>query len=225
VASGIAALIVAATPLWVVIIEAIRPRGKRPTWQTISGVLVGLAGIIILIDPFRAPGHQPGINLLGAGMVLLAALCWSIGSIYSRDADLPRSSLLGAGMELLAGSVGSLMAGLLLGEGRQLNPAAISLRSLAGLAYLIVIGSLVAYVCYTWLLRVAPTNMVVTYTYINPVVAILIGSLLAQEVLSTRVLIAVPLILSAVGLIHSRETKEKPAPRGAMVVQPSSGED
>ena len=128
-------------------------------------------------------------------------------------------------MELLAGSVGSLMAGLLLGEGRQLNPAAISLRSLAGLAYLIVIGSLVAYVCYTWLLRVAPTNMVVTYTYVNPVVAILIGSLLAQEALSTRVLIAIPLILSAVGLIHSRETKEEPTPRSVMVVQPSAGED
>ena len=128
-------------------------------------------------------------------------------------------------MELLAGSGGSFIAGLLLGEGRQLNLAMISLRSLAGLAYLIVIGSLVAFVCYTWLLRVAPTNLVVTYTYVNPVVAILVGNLLAQEVVSTQVLIAIPLILSAVGLIHSREAKEQPAPQAVMVVEPSSGDD
>jgi drug/metabolite transporter (DMT)-like permease len=225
VPSGIAALIVAATPLWVVLIEAIRPGGHRPTWLTMAGVLVGLAGIFILIDPFRTSGLETGISLAGASMVLLAALCWSIGSIYNRSADLPQSSLLGSGMELLAGSAGSFLVGLILGEGHQLNLAGISLRSLAGLGYLIVIGSLVAYVCYTWLLRVAPTNLVVTYTYVNPLVAIILGSLLAQETMNVRVLFAIPLIISAVGLIHMREAKEKPVPRTTMAVHASAGED
>jgi len=156
--SGIAALIVATIPLWIVLIDAIRPGGARPTWLTSGGVLAGLAGIFILIDPLRSTGNQPGINLLGAGIVLMASLSWAIGSIYSHKADLPKSPLLGTGMELLAGSAGSFLLGLIMGEGGQLDINAITLQSLAGLGYLIVVGSLIGFVCYTWLLRVAPTN-------------------------------------------------------------------
>lgn len=225
VPSGIAALIVAATPLWVVIIEAVRRGGQRPTLMTILGVVIGLAGILVLIDPMQVGWHQTGFSLLGAGILLLAALSWAIGSIYTRDAHLPTSPLLGTGMELLAGSAGSFVVGVMLGEGRQLDLAAISLRSLAGLGYLIVIGSLVGFVCYTWLLRVAPTTLVVTYAYVNPVVAIIVGSLLAQEALTPRIILAAPLILSAVGLIHRREAKEQTHETSTAAVRVPAGED
>jgi drug/metabolite transporter (DMT)-like permease len=109
--SGIAALVVASTPLWVVLIETFRPGGSRPTWQSISGVIIGMIGIFILVNPGSVSGHQTGYNLLGIVAVLLAALSWSIGSIYSHDAQLPSSPLLGTGMELLAGAGGSFIVG------------------------------------------------------------------------------------------------------------------
>ncbi len=157
--------------------------------------------------------------------MLLAALSWSIGSIYSHNANLPKSGLLGSGMELLAGSAGSFVLGLVTGEAGRLNVSAITLRSVAGLAYLIVVGSLVGFVCYTWLLRVAPTTLVVTYAYVNPLVAVTLGSLLAQEVLTSQVLIAAPLILSAVVLIHMRKMEMKPAEEALISIRETAGDD
>ena len=225
VPSGISALLISATPLWIVLIEALRPGGSRPTWLTTTGVVIGLVGISILIDPVKTTGQQHGYNLLGVAALLLAALSWSIGSIYSRGANLPKSGLLGNGMELLAGSAGSFLLGLVTGEAGRLNIAAITLRSVAGLAYLIVVGSLIGFVCYTWLLRVAPTTLVVTYAYVNPLVAVILGSLLAQEVLTPRVLIATPLILAAVVLIHARQTEQKPVKPSRTVIREPAGED
>jgi drug/metabolite transporter (DMT)-like permease len=223
--SGIAAMVVAATPLWIVLIETFRPGGSRPTWQSISGVLIGMIGIYILINPGSTPGHHPGFNLLGVVAVLLASLSWSVGSIYSHEAQLPGSPLLGTGMELLAGAAGSYIVGLLMGETSQLNLSAISLRSLSGLGYLIVVGSLIGFVIYTWLLRVAPTPLVVTYAYVNPLVAVFLGSLIAGEVLTPQVLIAAPLILVAVALTHLSQQKKSPAQTPAITVHASAGED
>jgi len=225
VPSGISALLISATPLWIVLIEALRPGGSRPTWLTTTGVVIGLVGISILIDPVKTTGQQHGYNPLGVAALLLAALSWSIGSIYSRGANLPKSGLLGNGMELLAGSAGSFLLGLVTGEAGRLNIAAITLRSVAGLAYLIVVGSLIGFVCYTWLLRVAPTTLVVTYAYVNPLVAVILGSLLAQEVLTARVLIATPLILAAVVLIHARQTEQKPVEQVRAIIHEPAGED
>jgi len=225
VPSGISALLVSATPLWIVLIETFRRGGSRPTWLTTGGVVMGLAGIFILIDPAKTSGQTHGYNLLGVAALLLAALSWSIGSIYSRGANLPKSGLLSNGIELIAGGAGSFLLGLVTGEANQLNVAAISLRSVEGLAYLIVVGSLVGYVCYTWLLRVAPTTLVVTYAYVNPLVAVVLGSLLAQEVLTPRVLIAIPLILAAVVLIHARQTEQKPVGQVHTTIHEPAGED
>ena len=225
VSSGIAALIVAATPMWVVLIEAVRPGGARPTWQSIVGVMIGLAGIFILVEQGNSSAGQPGTSLFGIAIILMATLAWSAGSIYSHSAELPKSALLGSGMELLAGSAGSFLVGLLTGEGAQLSLSAISLRSLSGLSYLIVVGSLVGFVCYTWLLRVAPTSQVVTYAYVNPLVAVIVGNLLAGEVITPRVLVATPLILLSIGLIHMRQAKPEPAKITALVANPSSGDD
>lgn len=225
VPSGITALIVAVVPLWIVLIDALRPGGSRPTWQIALGVLIGMAGIVILVGPMNLSGGKGSLYFAGLVVLLLAALSWAVGSIYGRGADLPKSPLLGTGMEMLAGSAGLFLAGLLAGEPQRLDLAAITLPSLTGLAYLILVGSLVGFVSYSWLLRVAPTPLVVTYAYVNPLVAVVLGSLFAQEVITPRVLVATPLILSAVVLIYMKKAKLKPPVSSQLAVQGECGDD
>ncbi len=224
VASGIAALIVGSSPLWMVLIDAIRPGGVRPNWQTASGVLLGLAGIILLIGPNQFLGNSHSFDSLGIVALLLAALFWAIGSLYTRQAPLPNSPLLGTGMEMLAGSAGLLLAGTLSGEWGRLDLSGITARSLWGLAYLIGFGSLVGFAAYTWLLRVAPTPLVATYAYVNPLIAIFIGNWLAQETLSLRLLIAAAVIVTAVALINTGRAKA-PASAAPLQTISTSGDD
>lgn len=202
VPSGVAALLVGAAPLWMVLIDALRPGGVRPNWQTLAGVLVGFGGIALLVGPGELAGNGQGFGLVGIVVLLLAALSWSVGSLYSRRADLPASALLGTGMEMLVGGAGLLVLGTVTGEWSRLDWGAVSLRSLGGLGYLVLFGSLVGFAAYTWLLRVAPTPLVSTYAYVNPLVAILLGNLLAQEELSPRIILAALVIVSAVALIN-----------------------
>jgi drug/metabolite transporter (DMT)-like permease len=210
VPSGVAALMVGAAPLWMVLIDAIRPGGKRPGWQTISGVLVGFIGIIILVGPAEFTSKTQAFDTAGIIALLLASLFWAIGSLYNRNACLPDSPLLGTGMEMLVGGAALLVAGTITGEWTHLNLAGISLNSLLGLGYLIFFGALVGFAAYTWLLRVAPTPLVSTYAYVNPLIAIFLGNLLAHEPLTPRILISALIILSSVALIntsHSARTK------------------
>lgn len=134
--------------------------------------------------------------------VMIGVLLWSLGSLYGRTAPLPASPLLGTGMEMLAGGAALLVTGTLTGEWGRLDLGAVSARSLWGLAYLIGFGSLVGFASYTWLLRAAPISLVSTYAYVNPLVAIVLGSLLADEVVTPRVILAAGLILGAVALIN-----------------------
>ena len=223
--SGFAALLVAAIPLWIVLVDAVQPGGKRPTRQTMAGVLVGIAGIAILVGPSQNTGGPTGFNPLGVIAIMLSSISWAIVSFYSRGADLPGSALLGTGMEMLAGSAGLFLLGTLTGEWGRLELAAISFRSLGGLVYLILVGSLVGFTAYTWLLRVAPMPIVVTYAYVNPLIAVILGSILAQEELTPRVLLAIPIILASVFLTHKVRTKTSaPEPRQLAVPVPA-GED
>ena len=203
VASGIAALVVGSAPLWMVFIDAVRPGGQRPGWQTVAGVLIGFAGIGLLIGPSQLTGSSLELHPAGVGALLLAAFLWAVGSLYGRGARLPASPLLGTGMEMLAGGAFLLVIGTLTGEWSRLDLAAITPRSLWGLAYLIVFGALVGFAAYTWLLRVAPTPLVSTYAYVNPLIAIFMGNLLAQEPLTVRILVAALIIVSSVALINT----------------------
>jgi drug/metabolite transporter (DMT)-like permease len=224
VPSGITALIIAATPLWVVLLEALPPLSKKPTRLVTTGVLIGLAGIIILVDPFRAVG-QSGYSILGVIILLLAALSWAAGSIYSRRASLPKSAFLSTGMQLLVGSAGSILVGIVSGETGRLDLGAITLRSAVGLGYLVVVGSLIGFVCYTWLLRIAPTSLVMTYAYVNPLVAVVIGSLLANEAVTRQVVLTAPLILLAVALSHTKQHKIVPYRKPHQVLPEAAGDD
>jgi drug/metabolite transporter (DMT)-like permease len=203
VASGVVALLATTVPLWMVLIDTVRPGGRRPEWRAVVGVAMGFAGVVVLIQPtsFRSVSQARDVDLVGAAVVMSGMFLWSNGSLYGRSAPLPSSPLLATGMEMLAGGAGLLLLGGLAGEWGRVNPAAFSARSLWAWAYLIVCGSWVGFTAYTWLLRVAPTPLVSTYAYVNPLVAILLGHLLAGESLTARVLIAAAVIVGSVAWI------------------------
>lgn len=216
VVSGIAALLVGASPLWMALLDAVQPGGKRPNWQTWLGVLWGFAGIALLIGPSEFSGNGMQVYLPGIGALLLASFLWSAGSLYSRTACLPDSPLLGTSMEMLVGGTGLLIFGTLTGDWNHVHLAGIQMSSVLGLLYLILFGSLVGFAAYTWLLRVAPTPLVFTYAYVNPLVAIFLGNLLAGEPLNLRILLAAGVIVSSVVLINMSKAAvpkvEAPAP-------------
>jgi len=203
VPSAITALLVGAVPLFMILIDWITGRyrdpSRRPNWLAYVGVVTGFGGIALLVEPDQLGGTQ--VDLIGAAALLVGALLWAGGSLYSREAALPESPLMGTSMEMLAGGVALLVIASVTGEWGQLNLATISRQSLLGMLYLIVFGSLVGFVCYTWLLRAAPTTLVSTYAYVNPVVAILLGVALGNEVISPRMLVAAAIILASVALI------------------------
>jgi drug/metabolite transporter (DMT)-like permease len=207
VPSGITALIVGTAPLFMVLIDALRPGGQTPDWRTVAGVLIGFGGIVILIDPASLAGNSDRSFIIGLAILFLATFFWALGSLYSRKAKLPGSALLGTGMEMLVGGVVLLGIASLSGEWGRLDLAAVTARSWLGLAYLIVFGALIGFVAYTWLLRSAPTPLVSTYAYINPLIAIFLGAWLGQESLTPRILLAAMVIVGAVFIINSSRTR------------------
>ena len=205
VVSGVTALLVGTAPLWMILIDALHPGGRRPSRWAIWGLVLGFVGIGVLIGPPQTANHGGNVDLVGAVVLILASLSWAIGSLYSRQASLPISPLLGTGMEMLAGGAGLLLLGILTGEIGQLNLAAISTRSLLGWGYLIVFGSWVGLTSYTWLLRTAPTPWVSTYAYVNPIVAVFLGYFLAAEPLTLQTLIAAAIVVGSVALITTSQ--------------------
>jgi len=213
VASGVAALLVGSAPLWMAAIEALRPGGVRPNWLGILGVTIGFCGIFLLVGPSLFDGKIADVQPLGIGALLLASLLWSLGSITSRTANLPSSALMSTSVEMLTGSAGLFIIGALAGEGRMLHITAVSLRSWLSLAYLTIFGSLIAFTAYAWLLREAPLTLVSTYAYVNPLVAVILGSWLAQEVLNARILVAALVIIGSVVVINVSRLGKAVSPR------------
>jgi drug/metabolite transporter (DMT)-like permease len=211
VASSIAALLIGATPLWMALIDALRPGGQKPSMQTVLGIVIGFCGIALLINPTQAAGSMGSVDLVGAVILLGAAFSWSAGSLYSRKATLPASPLLGTAMEMLVGGAALLLFGVLVGDVGRLHLRAIAPASWLGLGYLIVFGSWIGFSAYTWLLRVAPTPLVSTYAYVNPVVAVALGFLIADEPLTVRSLLATAIIVGAV-ILTTRRSSPNPQP-------------
>jgi drug/metabolite transporter (DMT)-like permease len=199
--SGVAALILATIPMFMVLIEALRPGGVIPTPLQIVGLLVGFSGVALLIGPAEFGGTRE-FGLLGGGIALSAAFLWALGSIYSRNAELPKSTLLFTGMEMLMGSLGLFIVSAVKGEFAHFQIAAVSTNSLLGLLYLICFGSLVGFTSYAWLLRNAPVSLISTYPYVNPIVAVLLGSIFAREKLDARTLIAALIIVGSVIMVN-----------------------
>jgi len=204
VPSGIVALIVAVVPIWMVLLDWWRPGGRRPTALVAAGLATGFVGLVTLIGvPGRGSGGPSGgIDLASAGIAVLGSLSWAAGSIISKTPGrLPRSAVLATAVEMLAGGVLLLAFGLLAGEGSQLALGDITLRSALAWAYLVTFGSLVGFTAYIWLLGHVSAARASTYAYVNPVVAVFLGWLLAGEPVTARTLAGAAIIVGAVVLI------------------------
>jgi drug/metabolite transporter (DMT)-like permease len=197
ITSGLAALLVATEPLWIVLLNWAAPGGRRPTIKVVLGLVVGFIGIWLLVGG----GTGEGGGIFGSLLVIGAAFAWAAGSVYSTKAPTVSSYLQASGMQMLAGGLLLLLAGLFTGEYANLDLSKASWMSVGAFFYLTVFGSIVAFPAYGYLLRNVSPAKAATYAYVNPVVAVLLGWLLADEPLTLRTLIAATIILASVVLI------------------------
>ncbi len=212
--TGLTSLIIASVPLWMAVLDRIFC-AQRLARGIVIGLVVGFGGVGLLV----APGGAEGAGSREAFVLVAASLAWAISSLYSRNAPLPRRPLVGAAMEMLAGGLMLTVIGAAGGELGRVHPEAISLESWLGLAYLVTAGSLLGFTAYIWLLRAAPTSLVGTYAYVNPVIAVLLGTMLLGEPITWRTLVGGGIILSAVALIM--RTPKKRAPEPAVEARPA----
>jgi drug/metabolite transporter (DMT)-like permease len=203
VPTGITALLVATAAIWMVLLEWLWRGGPRPGPLVIAGLVLGLAGLALLVAPSlgSSVAAGEGVDLLGAGVLMAGTFSWAAGSIYARSISLPRSPALATAMEMLAGGALLLLAGLVTGQFARIDPQAVTARSVAALGYLVVFGSIVAFTAYVWLLEVSTPSRVATYAYVNPVVAVLLGWALAGEPLGAGALAAAGVIVAGVAAI------------------------
>jgi len=196
---GLTSLIIASVPLWVLLLRL--AAGERPDKVASLGLLVGFAGIAVLVRP--GGGSGPLGYLL---LTVVAAISWAVGSWLSPRMAVPKDALVASGYETLIGGVVLAVIGLATTSPADLDPSGWSARSIWGLVYLIVIGSVVGYTAYAWLLGNAPLGQVSTYAYVNPVVAIALGVVVLHEELTLRVVLGALLILAAVAIVVKRES-------------------
>lgn len=207
VPSGLASLIIASTPLWVVLYRFLARERISP--GTLIGVGVGFIGVAVLV----LPGDRPdGASLAGIFLLLIASASWGNGSFLSSRIDMPPDPIVSTAYQMLLGGAISAMVGLVLGEASGLEVDRFSTSSLLALAYLIVIGSLVAFTAYVWVLQHAPVSKVATYAYVNPVIAIFLGWLILSEEITPSIFIGAAIIVASVAFIVRKESASKPSP-------------
>jgi drug/metabolite transporter (DMT)-like permease len=211
VPSGIAALIVASIPLWIVLYRMIA--GERVGRDLLAGVFLGLVGVAILVVP---GGLNGTIDPVGALMLFGATLSWALGTFLSPRLDTPHNALVSTSYQMLAAGIVLLVVALGRGELAYVDPATFSTRSLIAFAYLIVFGSLVAYSAYTWLLQNASVSLVSTYAFVNPVVAVVLGALILAEPITTSIVVGAAVIVVAVAFIIVRQNAARRAERVAI---------
>lgn len=222
--SGMAALIVATIPIWIVVLEWLH-RDTRPNLPVIIGLVLGLGGIGLLVEHGQATGNSSA-TLLGLLILLPAAMAWATGSYYSPRVAQPSSPLLATAMQMLAGGGWLCLAGALLGETGAIRLDHITAASILSLLYLIIFGSLVGFTAYIWLLRVSKPGIVSTYAFVNPVVAVFLGWVFFQEPITPQMVGAVAIIIIGISLIiafRSRAARlELPQPLAETVVARSA---
>ncbi|MDH6118375.1 drug/metabolite transporter (DMT)-like permease [Kitasatospora sp. GAS204A] len=201
VPSGLAALLVAVVPLWVVVLRT--ATGDRPGGAALVGVLLGLGGLAVL----SAPGLSGDVSLGGLVLIMLGAISWAVGSFISGRLPMPANPLVASAYEMLIGGLGCLLVAVARGEELHLHLGAVSTRSWVALVYLIVVGSLVGFTAYAWLLQSAPLGLVATYAYVNPVVAVFLGWLVLAERLTLSELLGGAIVVLAVCVVVSTERR------------------
>jgi len=208
ITSGLAALLIATEPFWIVLLSWLWLKGARPDWRVALGLLIGFAGVYLLIDGGGAGRAGNGTNqLFGMVLVIASALCWATGSIYGVRAPASKSPILASGMQMLAGGSTLLLVGTFTGEWAAFEITAVSPDSWIALVYLLVFGSLITFTAYSWLLKNARPATVATYAYVNPVIAVMLGWAIAGEYFTGRMLLGAGVIVGSVVLITSRTSE------------------
>lgn len=206
--TGLAALLVTTVPIWMVVLDWLWLRAKRPGPRTFMGLALGCAGIVLLVDP--ASLGNTSMQHIGAIVIsLVGALSWATGSIFVRKADLPSDPFMSTSMQMIGGGAGLLVFSLLVGEGADFDLAAISFASFLGWAYLVVFGSFVGFSAYVWLLKQVSPAKIATHAYVNPIVAVALGWLMLGEVIDGQMILAIVVLLSAVALLTVPRVSKK----------------
>jgi drug/metabolite transporter (DMT)-like permease len=201
--SGLAALLIACVPLWIVILRALLR--DRPGLATALGVLLGLAGVALIF----LPGGSGAVDVGYAALAVLAALSWAVGSLLVTLRPVPADALTLTTIQMAAGGAVLLVAAAARGELSRFAPGDASGSAWFALCYLIVFGSLIAFTAYVWLLGNAPVSLVATYAYVNPAVAVLLGALIAGERLTGAELAGGLVVLAAVALVVTAESRQR----------------
>jgi drug/metabolite transporter (DMT)-like permease len=199
---GLASLIFASVPLWLVVLRS--AGGDRPPRASLAGTAVGFIGVAVLLRP----GGEATVT--GVLLVVAAALSWAVGTFLSSRLPLPDDAVTTAGIQGLAGGLLLIPVGMALSDGESLNPADWSTRSLVGLLYLIVFGSIFGYTAYVWLVANVPLGTVATYAYVNPLVAIVLGVVFLHEVVTWQIAVGAAVILTSVAVVIRREMQRRP---------------
>jgi drug/metabolite transporter (DMT)-like permease len=203
--SGLVALLIATVPLWMALLAPLFG-GRWINWTAASGIALGLVGIALLVRPGGAgAGHWQTF------VVLLAPILWAVGSLYARNAPSPRQPLTAIAMEMVAGGGLLLLAGVADGEVGHVHLAGVSFASLASFVYLVLIGALVGYVAYIWLLHHVSSTAASTYAFVNPVVAVALGAIVLGEPITLLTLVAAVLIVGAVALLLLGQSRQSAA--------------
>jgi len=210
VPSGIVAILVAVVPLWIAILEAVRPGGPRPTAPAIVGLVLGFGGVAFLIGPGTSL-TEAAIDPFGAAVMVLCPIGWAYGSVHARHAPHPPSIVQTSAMQMLGGGAVALVLATLLGEWGRARFDLVSAKSALSLLYLVVLGSIVAFSAYAWLLRTSGPSRAGTYAYVNPIVAVILGGTLGSEAITPRVIATGSVVVIGVVLILRAQARASAA--------------
>lgn len=210
ISSSMAALLVATTPFWIVLLGWLFMGRGRPNFKVAIGLLIGFAGVTLLIFGREEAAAASGENAtLGAVLMLIATIGWAIGSLYGSRAPTAKSNILASGMQMLSGGVVMLVISVVTGEWKTFNVAGVSANSWIALVYLIFFGALIAYTAYSWLLQNASPSALSTYAYVNPAIAVFLGWAIAGESLTGQMLVGAAIIVGSVALVTLQKKEIK----------------
>lgn len=211
ISSSLAALLVATEPFWIVLLSWLWLKGARPNWKVALGLAIGFFGVWLLISGQHSNTSETSgsMQVFGTLAVIGAAMSWATGSIYGLRSPVPKSAIQTSGMQMFSGGLVLLFVSLVSGEMARFNIASVSSNSWFGLIYLIIFGSLIGFTAYSWLLKNAQPAMVATYAYVNPIIAVLLGWLIAGESFTGQMLVGAAVIVGSVVLITSHDKNDK----------------
>jgi drug/metabolite transporter (DMT)-like permease len=221
--TGLVALMVTTVPIWMVLLDWLRPGGRRPGPAVFIGLAAGTLGIVLLVNPSATLGGV-GVPPFEALILVVGSISWAIGSLYSRAGQAPGPATLLAALQMVVAGLAFLVVALISGEIGAFEVSAVTLRTWLAVGYLAVFGSVLAYSAYVWLMRVTQPARVATYAYVNPVVALTIGALLGNERITPRIVLATVVLLGAVITLNRRSAPRHRASEGKKGEKGEKGE-